>query len=139
MRLTQPLRAVALLAVALVGCSSNPTPTSRPRFDASLITREQIQAGQYATAYDAVKTLRGTWLNLSRPESFRYPSVIQVYLDNVRIGDVSTLSTIQTLPIQFIRFYNGQEATAKWGVDHGAGAIFVSTKVGPKGSSAPPA
>ncbi|MHB0962650.1 MAG: hypothetical protein ACYC5V_05520 [Gemmatimonadaceae bacterium] len=135
-------RAIIRLAVTLTAltaaCSSNPAPSNRPRFDSSLITREQIAEGQFTNAYDVVKTLRGTWLNTVRPESFRYPAVIQVYLDGVRLGDVSSLSTVQTLPIQFIRYYSAQDATSRWGVDHGAGAIYISTKVAPTGSSGPP-
>jgi hypothetical protein len=130
--------AVSLAALASA-CSSNPAPAERPRFDASLITREQILEGQFTNAYDAVKTLRGSWLNTVRPESFRYPAVIQVYLDGVRLGDVSALSTVQALPIQYIRYHNAQDATARWGMDHGAGAIYVSTKVGRQGSPVPPA
>ncbi|MBM3906509.1 MAG: hypothetical protein FJ363_00380 [Gemmatimonadetes bacterium] len=129
--------AVTLTALA-VACSSNPAPQSRARFDSSLITRQQIQEGQFTNAYDAVKTLRGSWLNTVRPESFRYPAVIQVYLDGVRIGDPSSLSTVQTLPIQYIRYYSAQDASARWGIDHGAGAIYVSTKVMPQGMSGPP-
>lgn len=130
--------AVTLTALA-AACSSNPAPADRPRFDASLITREQILQGQFTNAYDAVKLLRGSWLNTVRPESFRYPAAIQVYLDGVRLGDVSSLSTVQTLPIQFIRYYNAQDATSRWGMDHGAGAIYVSTKVSSPASTVPPA
>ncbi len=129
--------AVTLTAL-IAACSSNPAPANRPRFDASLITREQILEGQFTNAYDAVKILRGSWLNTVRPESFRYPSAIQVYLDGVRLGDVSTLSTVQTLPIQFIRYYSAQDATSRWGMDHGAGAIYVSTKVAPPGAPGTP-
>jgi len=130
--------AVTLTALT-AACSANPAPTDRPRFDAALISREQILQGQFTNAYDAVKMLRGSWLNTVRPESFRYPSAIQVYLDGVRLGDVSSLSTVQTLPIQYIRYYSAQDATSRWGMDHGAGAIYVSTKVGSQGSSIPPA
>ncbi|MBW7933345.1 MAG: hypothetical protein H3C62_06955 [Gemmatimonadaceae bacterium] len=129
---------LALTVAAIAGCSSSPAPSGRTRFDSSVITRQQIQDGQFTNAYDAVKTLRGSWLNVVRPESFRYPSAIQVYLDNVRLGDVSTLSTVQTLPIQYIRFYNAQDATSRWGIDHGAGAIFISTKVERQGEGAVP-
>ncbi|MBI5601149.1 MAG: hypothetical protein HY944_06245 [Gemmatimonadetes bacterium] len=134
------IRRFAVLLTALTAaCSANPAPADRPRFDASLITREQIVQGQFTNAYDAVKTLRGSWLNTVRPESFRYPAAIQVYLDGVRLGDVSALSTVQTLPIQYIRYYSAQDATSRWGMDHGAGAIYVSTKVGAQGSPIPPA
>ncbi len=130
--------ALALTLVAVAGCSSSPAPSGRPRFDSSIITHQQIQDGQFTNAYDAVKTLRGSWLNTVRPESFRYPAAIQVYLDGVRLGDLSTLSTVQTLPIQYIRYYNAQDATSRWGIDHGAGAIYISTKVMQQGMSGPP-
>ena len=139
MRRRAIIRFAVTLTALTAACSSNPAPADRPRFDASLITREQILEGQFTNAYDAVKLLRGSWLNTVRPESFRYPAAIQVYLDGVRLGDVSSLSTVQTLPVQFIRYYNAQDATSRWGMDHGAGAIDVSTKVGSQGSSVPPA
>lgn len=139
MRRRTIIRLAVLLTALTAACSSNPAPADRARFDASLITREQILQGQFTNAYDAVKLLRGSWLNTVRPESFRYPAAIQVYLDGVRLGDVSSLSTVQTLPIQYIRYYNAQDATSRWGMDHGAGAIYVSTKVGAQGSPIPPA
>lgn len=139
MRRRAIVRFAVVLTALTAACSSNPSPADRPRFDASLITREQILRGQFTNAYDAVKILRGSWLNTVRPESFRYPAVIQVYLDGVRLGDVSALSTVQTLPIQYIRYYNAQDATSRWGMDHGAGAIYISTKVGSEGSPVPPA
>lgn len=138
MRRRALLHAAVTLTALVVACSSNPAPQNRARFDSSLITRQQILDGQFTNAYDAVKILRGSWLNTVRPESFRYPAAIQVYLDGVRIGDVSSLSTVQTLPVQYIRYYNAQDASARWGIDHGAGAIYVSTKVMPRGLSGPP-
>jgi hypothetical protein len=122
---------------ASTGTASTTAP-SRVREDPNIITREQIQEMRFTTAFDVVKTLRGNWLNARGVESFRYPTVVQVYLDEVRVGDVSTLQTIATAPIQYIRYYNAQDATAKWGVDHGRGAIYISTKVGRQGSVTPP-
>jgi hypothetical protein len=61
-----------------------------------------------------------------------------VYLDGTKVGDISTLSGIASPPIQFIRWYSGQEATTKWGIDHGAGAIYVSTRVTRDGKPEPP-
>lgn len=123
---------------ALASCASAPAPTGRARFDSARITREELVSGQFSNAYDAVKTLRGSWLNAVRPESFRYPSAIQIYLDNVRIGDVTALSSVESGPIQYIRFYNAQDATARWGTDHGAGAIYISTRVERQGAGARP-
>ncbi|MDP1892499.1 MAG: hypothetical protein Q8K55_16560 [Gemmatimonadaceae bacterium] len=138
MRRSTTIRFAVMLTALTAACSSNPAPSNRPRFDAALITREQILEGQFTNAYDAVKILRGSWLNTVRPESFRYPAAVQVYLDGVRVGDISALSTVQTLPVQYIRYYNAQDATSRWGMDHGAGAIYVSTKVAPQGMTGPP-
>lgn len=129
---------VVCLATVLAACAAGPSPTTGRSFNASLITREQIQERQFSTAYDAVKELRGTWLNQHGPQSFRYPATIQVYLDGVKMGDVSTLQTIAAPSIQYIRFYNAQQATDKWGIDHNAGAIYVSTKIGPQGGGVVP-
>jgi len=122
------LRVAALALFVATGCASGSAAAGRPRFDPALITREQIQEAQVSNAYDAVKALRANWLNVRGGESFRYPLGIQVYLDGTKAGDISALAGIPSLPIQFIRWYSGQEATARWGIDHGAGAIYVSTR-----------
>jgi hypothetical protein len=50
-----------------------------------------------------------------------------VYLDGVRMGGIDQLRTIDVRPVTYIRFFDGIAATARWGLDHGAGAIYVST------------
>ncbi len=139
-RIIAPFCVLALAVCAVTGCASGPSPSVRSSsYDPLLITREEIQTNQYTTAYDAVKGLRGTWLNVHGTESIRYQLPIQLYLDNVHIGDVSSLSTIPAHDIQYIRFYRGQDASAKWGIDHGAGVVFISTKVSRQGTTVPPA
>ncbi len=137
-RFLAPLCTVAMVALAATGCASGPSPVVGPRYDPTVITRDEIQTHQFTTAYDAVKGLRGTWLNVHGTESVRYPMAIQLYIDNVHTGDVSALPTVPTTDIQFIRFYRGQEASARWGVDHGAGVVFISTKVARQGLPAQP-
>lgn len=127
-----------MVVLAATSCASGPSPTVGPSYDPNLITREEILAQQFTNAYDAVKGLRGTWLNVRGSESIRYPSAIQLYVDNVHTGDVSALPTIPATQIQYIRFFRGQEATARWGVDHGAGVVFISTKPS-RQSAEPPA
>ena len=43
------------------------------------------------------------------------------------MGGVETLRTIDLRPVTYIRYFDGIAATARWGLDHGAGAIYVST------------
>lgn len=54
---------LALMPVALIACAGASTTASRPkRADPELITREQIQAGNFHNAYDAVEALHANWL-----------------------------------------------------------------------------
>lgn len=115
---------LAVVAVAL-GCQS--TPKEGRRLDRSVITREQMLAGTYVSAYDAVAALRSNWLRPRGPDSFVLPSVVWVYIDGVRAGGVEVLRTIQPTLINTLRFYDGPTATGRWGVDNGAGVIHVST------------
>lgn len=53
---------------------------------------------------------------------------IQVYLDGARMGDVEQLRTIPASLIQYIRHLDANEAQARFGIGHNAGAIIVSTQ-----------
>lgn len=118
------LGAAAVVALAL-GCTS--TPRDGRRLDRSVITREQMLKGDYATVYDAVAAMRSSWLRPRGPDSFVLPSVVWVYIDGTRAGGVEVLHTIQPTLITTVRFYDGPTATGRWGVDNGSGVIHVST------------
>ena len=56
-----------------------------------MITREQMVDGSYSTVYDAVAALRSNWLRARGPDSFVLPSIVWVYIDGARAGDVEVL------------------------------------------------
>ena len=116
-----------LAAVALGPACRTGQPREGRRLDRSVITREQMLAGTYVTAYDAVAALRSSWLRPRGPDSFVLPSVVWVYIDGVRAGGVEVLHNVQPHLINTLRFYDGPTATGRWGVDNGAGVIHVST------------
>ncbi len=107
------------------GCAS--AGRSGPRADRSVITRQQIFEYQFVTAFDAVQALRSNWLSDRGTNSLNTPTEVQVYLDGSRMGGVSSLRSIPTTTVQSIRYIDGNQATARWGLDHGRGVIFVST------------
>jgi len=117
--------AIAVVAQA-VGCAASRTEQT-PRLDRTVITHEQMVVGHFATVYDAVAALRSTWLRPRGVDSFLSPSIVWVYLDGARIGDVSTLQRMPPELVNTVRFYDGVTATARWGVDNGAGVIHIST------------
>lgn len=83
--------------------------------------------GNYATVYDAVAALRSIWLRPRGSDSFVNPSIVWVYLDGARVGDVTSLRQMRPDLVNTVRFYDGPTATGLWGVDNGAGVIHVST------------
>lgn len=118
-----------LLALSIAGgCAGGSQSSGGTPDDRSLLTREQIVGRQFSTAYDAVRSLRGNWLIARGKESLNRNVEIQVYVDGVRMGNIVALQGVSAEIVQYIRFFSGIEATTRWGLDHGRGAIFVVTQ-----------
>jgi hypothetical protein len=115
------------LAATVTACAS--AGTGAPRVDRNLLTQEQIQETNRQNAYEVVETLRSNWLRTRGPTSLNSQDAqIQVYIDDNRLGGIETLRTISTSLIDHIRWYDGIAATGRWGLDHGAGVIYISTR-----------
>ena len=108
------------------------------------ITAEEIQhSGINGTVYDLVYSLRRNWLSLRGVETFNEaPRAVEVagqeyivpgeprlivYLDNARMGTVSQLRQLPIVGVTGVRYYDGAQATFKWGAGHSHGAIQVIT------------
>jgi len=98
-----------------------------PRADYSVLTQEQLAERHFENLFEAVQMLRSNWLNERGPDSFATPSRIWVYLDNTRMGGVQSLAQISTHYVSSVQKLNGIDATARWGIGHGAGVIAVTT------------
>lgn len=114
-----------LLASACAGGATARGPASQGLGD--VLVAEQVR--QFSDAFQAVQALRPMWLRGRGTDSIRNPSQVWVYMDNSRLGGVGTLRTISTLDIGEIRFYDGLEASQRWGIGHGAGVIALFTRV----------
>ena len=140
---SSPVRRFALaspLALLLLsGCASKtpdpatgPTPAStsvarRPRQDQQLITQDVIAGTQYTNLFDVIQALRSNWLRPKNTGDFGKADVLQVYRDNQRIGGVEELRSIQPSSVLSVRYYDPIAAAARWGLNHGGGAIYVLT------------
>lgn len=113
------------LVLATAACASRGAP--RPAIDRNLLVTEQFSERGFNTPYDVIASLRSNWLAERGPDSFMSPTKVQVYLDGIRMGGVETLRTMDIRPVVYIRHFDGLAATARWGLDHGSGAIYVST------------
>lgn len=126
MRVFWTLRAAVAVATILTGCAGQRF-ASKSGVDRNLLVPGQFAEKGYTNPYDVIAALRSNWLEARGPNSFQSPTRVQVYLDGVRMGGVEALRTIDLRPVTYIRFFDGVAATARWGLDHGAGAIYVST------------
>ena len=120
--------ALASLLLLLAACAPSNSVRSSPTGGRSdLLTEEQLRDQSYNTAYEAVLSLRPNWLRTRGTDSFRSPGQVQVYVDNMRMGGVGNLQQIPAIAVYWIRWYDGLDAAARWGLDHGNGVIYVST------------
>jgi hypothetical protein len=124
MRQIHRLTALLLLASA---CAGNPQGESAPRSDRTTLTQKDLMEHHFQSAYEAVEALRGQWLQPRGPDSFSTPSQVWVYMDNVKLGDVESLRGVHPSTILSIRHFDANAATARWGVGHSAGVIYVQT------------
>lgn len=123
-------RIAVLLTLACAGCAtaaSGPGAGSR-RADRDVITQAAIREAGYRNALEAVRALRSNWLQTKGTDSFGSPTQVQVYHDGDRLGGIETLRWIPTSDITYIRYFDGVNASARWGLDHGQGVIFVSSR-----------
>ena len=117
------------LVLLLGGCAGNGATARSGRSD--MIVQEQLQGRGFASAYDAIEALRGNWLRTRGRTTLTGPELeIQVYMDNTHLGAVETLRQIPAVNVAYIQWYNANDATARWGIGHGAGAVYVSTTPG---------
>ena len=126
--------ALAMSVLLGAGCGgggstgAQPSTASRPiRGPAAVISEAEINAGVYQTALDIVTNLRP---NMTRPRgsTSQGPVPVVLYMDNVRLGELSGLSTIPANRVREIRYVNARDATTRWGTGHGSGVILVTTK-----------
>jgi hypothetical protein len=125
---------VPLLCLVLsfaIGCAARSdgiqpdTPTSPDR-----IVPSELSDVTADNAYDIVQQLRPQWLRPRGPTSFLVPGgeLPAVYVDNVRYGDLQVLRDIPINEIRELRYWNGPDATNRWGTGVVAGVIEVIKK-----------
>ena len=123
------LMTVLLLFAAACATGSSATQSSGPTGNRDFILREEIDRGQWANSFELIRSVRPQWLRLrGRDTMTGDPGVVQVVLDNVRLGGVEALRTLPVSGITYYQWVDGISASQRWGTGYGNGAIFVSTQ-----------
>ena len=120
-----------VLTSSLLGCASTQAAeSSQRRHQANRITPEEIQQVQHRNVLDLVQVLRPHWIRSRGPASFTDPTADQVvvYVDGTRAGGAEFLRQIRVSNVALIEYLNASSASTRYGVDHGGGAILVTTR-----------
>jgi hypothetical protein len=121
----------AALAVTLGGCAAGGAQgagraSERAKRQADLITSDELAKGQWASAYDAVRTLRPQWLNSKGPDTILgEQGEIQIRLDDSPLGGIASLRQVNALGIAAIRWIDPVSAAGRWGGAYAHGAIVI--------------
>ncbi|HUF76133.1 MAG TPA: hypothetical protein VMM35_07630 [Longimicrobiales bacterium] len=126
-----PLRASAIMLFVLLAaaCSSTGGPSSGGG-SANLITREQIEMLPEGTAYTVIQRFRSGWLRPRTQATFgnAEPAYAEVFVDELRYGDISSLSRINSSQIETIEYISATDATTRYGTGYMGGIIRVNTR-----------
>ncbi len=88
----------------------------------------KVDARATGTAYQAIARSHASWLAGRGPHEFPERAHVVVYLDGLPLGGKQALRSIQASGISEIRRLNAADATREFGVEHGAGAILLTSK-----------
>ena len=122
---------IPLMVCGIAACSGSTMRSgSQTPVDRAVLTIEDIHKTGAVDAFTAVQALRPQWLTIRGSTSFRQSDRVKVYLDGSLMGGVEYLRQITTTSIEIIRHLDGLEATQRYGLDHGQGAVLVFTKKG---------
>ena len=121
-----------VLALFLTSCASGGTGSSRG--SGNTLTAEEIAEVNALTAYEAVQLARPRWLTPRTLRAGQTPSMGTdragpvVYLDGVRVGTLDELRRLRADRVALMEYINPSDATNRFGTNHDAGAILVTTR-----------
>ena len=118
---------LVLLCVVVTACSAR-SGASSTRSNTNVITTAEVDGSGHQDAFTLVQSLRPQWLRVRGTSSIAVREVVRIYLDGSMLGGPDHLRQISTHSISSLRYMDGLQATQRWGLDHGAGAIVVTTR-----------
>ncbi len=119
-----------LLPLLLLACATVPqTPGVRDR---TRVTGEELMATHATTLYDAIQQIRPEFLRSRGISSIQNPQagVPRVFVDNVEMGDIQFLKTLNPGDVAEVQRLSAEQATTRWGTGFVGGALLVFTHAG---------
>lgn len=134
-------RWIAVLALAgslcLAGCVAGGREGARPSTGGGFgdITREELDRDTFGNAYNAIARLRRTWLRRRGAHTaYESNNSPRVYVNGVGMP-FQELYSISDDHIERISLLSPTDATTRFGTNHTAGAIMITTRRAPPDES----
>ncbi len=104
-----------------------PAPRA-PRRDRNKITEDEITKSTEVDAFSFIQKARPQWLRVRGQASLSLSEQVWVYRYGSKIGGVGALRNVALSEVREIQYLDGSAATARFGADHGSGAILLITR-----------
>lgn len=116
---------VATCCLLFTGCAAQSTVTRSGQ--RNLLTADELARAGDVSLYDALRVLRPTFLQ-ARPASTTgtQQAEIQVYIGPLQMEGVEHLREIRAKNVREVRYLEPREANARFGGNHGGGALLVT-------------
>lgn len=116
-----------LLPLLLAACTGQPRGPAP--HDRGVVSSEELVATHVTTLYQALQQIRPEYLHDRGFTSLQTPraQVPMVYVDNVLMGDIGYLESVNVADVAEVRRISASEATTRFGTGHAGGAILVVT------------
>lgn len=85
-------------------------------------------AGGGGTLHEFIATHHAGWLAARGPHDYSRRNHVMVYRDGVLLGAKAALHAIRVDDVAEVRRLSPAEASERFGLDHGAGAILITSK-----------
>jgi hypothetical protein len=112
-RVARLLACLSISLLAACGARRGESGHAPSPDDPNLLAASEI--GNYAHAHLAIQSLRPGWLRTRAAGGLQASGEVWVYRDGMRFGGVDRLSSINTVEIESIRYYDGITASQRWG------------------------
>lgn len=136
MRIVRTALAITLIAIATAGCTHRAT-SAPPLAAHDFIAADELAHSTDLTLYDAIRRLRPNFLKPRGVAAYGAPetTVLTLYVDGQRMDSIDDLRRISCSEVAEVRFYEPQNANAKFaGHNNAGGAISVTLKALPPDS-----
>ena len=127
-RLRRPgvLATAAVCCLLFTGCATQSSAVRSGQ--RNILTTEDLTRAGDVSLFDAINMLRPTFLQV-RPASMagtQQAAPIQVYIGPLQMEGVEHLREIMAKNVKEVRYLEPREANAKYGGNHGGGALLVT-------------